>query len=129
VQAGPYPVSTTLAATILGVVLVVGVFAGRAKARWTLLVAGLAAVLAVGIVVTATTGVPAGDDAAEITALYQLTLPLAVAFAAGWLCARGSWLRRLLVVGIAAVLLATFPYTAAGQATAESLLTSDEVSP
>jgi hypothetical protein len=47
---------------------------------------------------------------------------------AGWLCARGSWLRRLLVVGVAAVLLATFPYAAAGRATADTLLGSTEVS-
>jgi hypothetical protein len=123
-------VSTTVAAIVLGAVLLVGVLAGRAKARWTLLVAGLVAVLAVGIVVTATTGVPVGDDpAVEIAALYVLTVPLAVAFLAGWLCARGSWLRRLLVIGVAAVLLATFPYDAAGRFTADSLLGSTEVSP
>lgn len=129
-QAGPYPVSTTVAAIVLGVVLVVGVVAGRAKARWTLLVTGLVAALALGIVVTATVGVPAGaDSATEIAALYQFALPLAVAFVAGWLCARGSWLRRLLVVGVAALLLASFPYAAAGRATADTLLESTEVHP
>jgi peptidoglycan/LPS O-acetylase OafA/YrhL len=130
VQAGDLPVSTTVAAIVLGVVLLVGIFAGRAKARWTLLVAGLAAVLVLAIAVTAATGGPAGDaSAAEITALYQLALPLGVAFAAGWLCARGSWLRRLLVLGVAALLLASFPYVAAGQATADTLLGSSEVNP
>jgi hypothetical protein len=130
VQAGSYSVPTTVAAIALAVVFLVGIAAGRAKARWTLLAAGLVAVLAVGIVVTAVAGGPVGDaPAAEITALYQLAVPLGVAFAAGWLCAHGSWVRRLLVVATAAVLLAFFPYAAAGQATADSLLGASEVSP
>ena len=125
VQAGPYSVSTPVAAVVLGVVLLLGVLAARAKARWTLLLAGLAGALVVGIVVNAAGGGPPGDDsAAEITALYQVSVPLAVPFAAGWLCGRGSWLRRLVVVAVAAVLLASFPYAAAGQATADTLLRS-----
>jgi hypothetical protein len=130
VQAGPYSVPTLVAAIVVLVVLLFGVAAGRAKSRWTLLIAGLVAALVVGIVVTAVGGVPADHGpATEITALYRLAVPLAVPFVAGWLCARGSWTRRLVVLAVAAGLLAFFPYAAAGQATADSLLTSPEVSP
>lgn len=119
---GPYP-STTVAVIVLGGVLLVGVAAGRSKGRWALLVGGLVTVVVLGFAVNAATGGPPGDDpVAEITALYQLALPLAVAFVAGWLAARGSWLYRLLVLAVAAVLLASFPYVAAGQATADTLL-------
>lgn len=115
-----------VAAVVLLVVLLVGVAAGRAKGRWTLLAAGLCGVLVVGAVLTALTGGPPGDDPAlEITALYTVTVPLAVAYAAGWLCGRGSWLRRFLVLGVAALLLAAFPYAAAGQLTADSLLSAE----
>ncbi|OLT20385.1 hypothetical protein BJF78_09815 [Pseudonocardia sp. CNS-139] len=124
-QVGPYPVSIPVAAVVLAVVLLIGVAAGRAKGRLVLLVVGLVTVVVFGIVVNAATGGPPGDDpAAEVTALYQFALPPAVAFTAGWLCAHGSWLRRLVVLALAAVLLASFPYVAAGRATADSLLGS-----
>jgi hypothetical protein len=116
-----------VAAVVLLVVLLVGVAAGRAKkGRWTLLAAGLGGVLVVGAALTALTGGPPGDDPAlEITSLYTVTVPLAVAYAAGWLCGHGSWLRRFIVLGVAALLLAAFPYAAAGQLTADSLLSAE----
>lgn len=120
---GPYSVSTAVAGIVVVVALLIGVAAGRAKRRWTLLIGGLVVVLVLGIALVAVSGGPAGDDpAVEITELYTVTVPFGVAYAAGWLCGRGSWLRRLVVLGIAAVLLAVFPYAAAGQVTADSLL-------
>jgi peptidoglycan/LPS O-acetylase OafA/YrhL len=120
---GPYTVSTGVAGIVLVVVLLIGVAAGRAKRRLTLLVAGLAVGLVLGIAVVAVSGGPAGDDpAVEITELYTVIVPLGVAYAAGWLSGRGSWLRRLVVLGAAALLLGVFPYAAAGRATADSLL-------
>lgn len=122
-SAGPYEVSVAVAAAVLLGVLLVGVGASRAKSRWTLLATGLVAILVAGIVLVAVADDPAGDDpGTEIAALYTVTVPLAVAFVAGWLAAKGSWLRRFVVVGVAALLLAAFPYAAAGQATAEALL-------
>jgi hypothetical protein len=122
-SAGPFPVATAVTVGVLLLVLVVGVGAGRAKGRWTLLAAGIAAIAAVGIVLTAVGGGPGTEDpGAELTALYTITVPLVLAYLAGWLAAHGSWLRRLVVVGVAALLLAAFPYTAAGQATADAFL-------
>mgnify|MGYP007039486919 CR=1 FL=1 len=109
-----------VAGAVLLAVLLVGVLAGRAKRRLTLLVAGLVAVVGAGIAVTGMTS--AGTDrVAQLTTLYAVALPLAVAFAAGWLCGRGSWLKRLLVIAVAAVLLAAFPYPDAARATAAAL--------
>jgi hypothetical protein len=113
--------SASVAAVVLLVVLVIGVVAGRAKRRVTLLVAGLAAVLVAGFLVGMTTTPAGADRAGQLTALYAVALPLAAAFLAGWLCGRGSWLKRLVVIGVAAVLLAAFPYAEAGRATAEVL--------
>jgi peptidoglycan/LPS O-acetylase OafA/YrhL len=117
------PATTGVAVVVLLAVLLVGVVTGRAKGRWTLLVAGLVGVLVLGAVLTALSGGPPGDDpAAEITALYTVAVPLGVAYTAGWLCGRGTWLRRFVVLGVAALLLAAFPYAAAGQLTADTLL-------
>jgi hypothetical protein len=120
---GPLPVATAVTAAVLLGVLVVGVIAGRAKGRWTLLAAGIAAIFTVGIVLTAVSGGPDSEDpAVELAALYTVTVPLVLAYVAGWLAAYGSWWRRVLVVGVAALLLAAFPYAAAGQATADAFL-------
>jgi hypothetical protein len=108
-------------AAILLAVLLVGVVAGRAKQRLTLLVAGVVAVAVAGSVLTWMTTPPGTDRAGQLTALYAVSVPLAVAYVAGWLCGRGSWFKRLLVVGAAAVLLAVFPYAEAAQATAAAL--------
>jgi hypothetical protein len=113
--------SPGVAALVLLVVLLVGVAAGRAKQRLTLLLAGLVALAVVGAVLTSLSQ-PAGlTSAAGMTALYGVALPLVVAFAAGWLAARGTWFRRLLVIAVAALLLAAFPYDVAGRATADAL--------
>ena len=122
-SAGPFPVATAVTGAVLLVVLGVGVAAGRAKGRWTLLAAGIVVIGAVGIVLTAVGRAPATEDpGAELAALYTITVPLALAYAAGWLAAKGSWLRRFLVVGVAALLFAAFPYAAAGRATADAFL-------
>lgn len=120
---GPFPVATAVTVAVLLVVLVIGVAAGRAKSRWTLLAAGIVAIAAVGVVLTAVGGGPASDDpGAELAALYTVTVPLVIAYLAGWLVVHGSWLRRFLVVAAATLLLAVFPYAAAGQATADAFL-------
>jgi hypothetical protein len=127
-----HPVITTgivVNLTVLAAVLLLGVAAGRAKGRWTLLLVGLVGAAVLGIALTASTGVtnlPADteDPAVELAALYSVTVPLAVAFLAGWLCGRASWARRLVVVVIAALVLAAFPYQAAGRLTAERLAAS-----
>ena len=122
-SAGPVEVSTVVAGAVLLVALFIGVAAGRAKGRWSLLVTGLLAITVVGVVLTAVGRAPAVEDpAAELTALYTVTVPFAVAYVGGWLAARGPWLRRFLVVGGAALLLAAFPYAAAGRATADAFL-------
>ncbi len=122
-SAGSFPVATAVTGAVLLVVLLVGVAAGRAKTRWTLLAAGIVGIGAVGIVLTAVGGAPATEEpAAELAALYTITVPLVIAYTAGWLAVRGSWLRRLLVVGVAALLLVAFPYAAAGRATADAFL-------
>jgi hypothetical protein len=122
-SAGPLPVATVVTGAVLIVVLVVGVAAGRAKGRWTLLAAGIVGILAVGVVLTAIGGGPDTDDpAAELAALYTVTVPLVLAYVAGWLASRGSWVRRFLVVAVAVLLLAAFPYAAAGKATADAFL-------
>jgi hypothetical protein len=122
--------SPGVAILVLLVVLLVGVAAGRTKRRWTLLLAGLLGVLVVGIVITALAE-PAGthDPAAEITALYTVAVPLAVSFTAGWLCGRGTWFRRLVVLGVAVLLLAAFPYAAAGRVTADTLFRAPAAAP
>lgn len=120
---GPFPVATAVTLAVLVVVLVIGVAAGRAKGRWTLLAAGVVVLAAAGVVLTAVDGGPDTDDpGAELAALYTITVPLAIAFLAGWLLAHGSWLRRFLIVAAATLLLAVFPYAAAGQATADAFL-------
>ncbi len=112
------------ALVLLGV-LVVGVLAGRAKGRLGLLLGGLLAVLAVAVVVAGVSGAdlsaPPDVLGPRLGDVYAVVLPPAIAFVAGWLAARGTWFRRALVVGIAVLLLAAFPYAAAGAATAEAL--------
>jgi hypothetical protein len=120
---GAGPTDPVVAGSVLLVVLLVGVGAGRAKQRLTLLVAGIVAVAVAGYVLTSMTTSPTLDRASWWTTLYGAALPLAVAFVAGWLCGRGSWIKRLLVLAAAAILLAAFPYAEAGRATAAALLT------
>ena len=122
---GSFPVPVALTGAVLIGVLLIGIAAGRAKGRWTLLVAGPVAILAAGIVLTAVDGGPDTEDpAVELTALYIITVPLVLAYVAGWLAARGSWMRRFLIVAAAVLLFAVFPYEAAGQATADAFLRS-----
>jgi len=117
------PYATAVTGAVLLGVLLVGVAVGRAKGRWSLLAAGIVIIAAVGVVLTAVGGGPPTDDpGAELTALYTITLPLVIAYVAGWLVVRGGWLRRVLVIAVGAVLLVAFPYAAAGQATADVFL-------
>jgi hypothetical protein len=126
--------SLALAAAVLVLVLLIGVAAGRATSRWSLLLAGLVVAVVLGAVITGVTGAgdPPGaaeDPGAELGALYSVTVPLVVAFGAGWLCGRGTWFRRLVVLGVAALLFAAFPYAEAGRLTADTLLTPGVVVP
>jgi nicotinamide riboside transporter PnuC len=117
------PYAPAVTGAVLLAVLLVGLAAGRAKGRWTLLVAGIVVIAAVGVVLTAVGGTPTAEEpAAELTALYTITLPLVITYVAGWLLARGSWLRRFLVIAVGALLLVAFPYAVAGQATADAFL-------
>ena len=113
--------TTGVAVAVLLVVLLMGVAAGRSKRRMSLLVTGLVAVIVLGVAATAVTGGPDPSRAAAIARLYTSVVPLAVAFLAGWLCGKASWFGRLIVIAVAALLLAAFPYVAAGRATAELL--------
>jgi hypothetical protein len=125
--------SPGVAGLVLVLVLLVGVAAGRTKRRWALLVTGLLGVLVFGVLVIAVAGAPdpavPGDRAAEITAFYTVVVPLLVAFAAGWLCGRAGWVQRLVVVAVAALVVAAFPYAPAGRFTADSLLGSSVAVP
>lgn len=107
------------AAVVLLVVFVIGVATGSSKRRWGLLLVGVIVIAVVGFAVTATTSGAVGTRAEDIARLYSTALPPLVAFLAGWICARGSWFTRVVVVAAAALLLAAFPYPAAGRATAE----------
>lgn len=113
-------------AVVLVVVFVVGVLAGVAKQRLGLLLVGLVAVVVVGLVVAGITGLdlagPRDAVAARLAAVYAAVLPPAIAFVAGWLATRGTWFRRALTVGVAVLVLAAFPYAAAGAATAGVLV-------
>lgn len=117
------PYAPAVTGAVLLVVLMIGVLTGRAKSRWTMLAAGIVVIVAVGVVLTAVGGGPVTEDpGAELTALFTITLPLLIAYVAGWLVVRGGWLRRFLVIAIGALLLVAFPYAAAGQATADAFL-------
>jgi hypothetical protein len=107
------------AAVVLLVVFVIGVAVGSSKRRWGLLLAGVVAIAVIGFAVTATTTGAVSTRAEDIARLYSTALPPLVAFLAGWICARGSWFTRVVVVAAAALMLAAFPYPAAGRATAE----------
>jgi hypothetical protein len=110
--------SSALAGAVLLGALLIGVLAGRAKQRVTFLVFGLLGVVGAVIALNAFTRPPTVDRAAEFTGLYLLGLPLLTAYLAGWLCARGSWFGRLLVVVAAVALVLVFPYAQAGRSTA-----------
>jgi len=117
------PYAPAVTGAVLLVVLLIGVVAGRAKGRWSLLAAGIVVIAAAGVVLTAVGDTPASEDpAAELTALLTITLPLVIAYVAGWLVVRGGWLRRFLVIAVGALLLVAFPYAAAGQAAADAFL-------
>jgi hypothetical protein len=117
------PYAPAVTGAVLLAVLLIGIVAGRAKSRWTVLAAGIVVIAAVGVVLTAIGGAPPTDDpVAELTALYTITLPLVIAYVAGWLVVRGGWLRRFLVIAVSALLIVVFPYAAAGQATADAFL-------
>jgi hypothetical protein len=109
------------AAVVLLVLFVIGVAVGSAKRRWGLLLAGILAIAALGFVVTAATTGAVSTRAEDLARLYSTALPPLVTFLAGWICARGSWFTRVVVVAAAALVLAAFPYPAAGRATAEVL--------
>jgi hypothetical protein len=115
------PNSSAVAGAVLLGVLVIGVLAGRAKQRLTLLLFGLVALVGLGIAVNALMRPPVGDRAAQFTGLYLLGLPLVAAYLAGWLCGRGGWVKRLVVVAVAAALVLLFPYAQVGEATAALL--------
>lgn len=112
---------TGVAAVVLLAVLVVGVAVGRSRRRFGLLVVGIIAIAVIGFLVTAATSGPVSTRAADIARLYTTAVPPLVAFVAGWLCARGSWFTRIVVIAAAALLLAAFPYANAGDATAKLL--------
>lgn len=105
-----------VAAIVLFVVLLAGVAVGRSRGRWTLLIAGLIAIAAAGVIITSTGGIP--DKAASMARFYTIVVPVGAAYIAGWLCARGSWFKRLIVLAAAALLVAVFPFDAAGKASA-----------
>lgn len=113
-------------AAVLVAVFVLGVLAGLAKKRAGLLLGGLLAVVVLGLVVAGVSGVdlsgPREDVAARLAGVYAAVLPPAIAFVTGWLATRGTWFRRALVVGVGVLLLAAFPYAAAGAATAGALV-------
>ena len=105
----------TSALVLLGV-FVAGVLAGRSKRRFVLLLAGIVVAVVASAVLTGVTA--PGGRADEWTRLLTTAVPPLVAYLAGWLCARGSWFLRIVVVAAAAVLLASFPYAVAGGAVA-----------
>lgn len=106
----------TSALVLLGA-FVIGVLAGRAERRFVLLLAGVAVAVVASAVLAGVTAVPAGR-ADEWTRLLTVAVPPLVGFLAGWVCARGSWFTRIVVVAAAAILLASFPYAVAGAAVA-----------
>lgn len=112
-----------LSVAALLAVLVVGLLAGRARNRLVLLAVGLVVFVVIG---TPIVGVPdlAGPRdalAAQFAAVYSVVLPPTIAFVTGWLLVRGSWLRRAVVLAVAVLVLAAFPYAVAGAATAGAL--------
>lgn len=113
-------------AAVLLAVFVVGLVAGLAKQRVALLLVGLVAVVVLGLVVAGITGLDPGGPreavAARLADVYAAVLPPATAFVTGWLVTRGTWFRRALTVGVAVLVLAAFPYAAAGAATAGVLV-------
>ncbi len=115
------PGQNALAAGVLLVVLVIGFLAGRAKKRFGLLIGGVVGLIVVGVVLTVLTGVRMEDRLAWAATLLPLTVPLLVAFLAGWLSARAGWFMKVVIVAAAVILLAAFPYAAASETTARLL--------
>lgn len=109
-----------VATVVLFAVFVAGVLAGRAKRRFGLLLGGLVALVVAGALVAGVHG-GAADRAGAFAALLATIVPLLVSYLAGWLCARATWFARVVVVAVAALLLAAFPYPAAGAAVARLL--------
>lgn len=110
-------------AVLVGVALV-GLVAGFSKGRVGLLLAGLVAAVVIGLLVVGVPDLAGPRDVAgaRLADLYGLVLPPAVAYVTGWLVARGTWFRRVVVVGVSVLVLAAFPYAAAGAATAGALV-------
>ena len=121
-------VPTGVGAVVLLVVLVVGVAVGRSNRRFGLLLVGIIVIAVVGFVVTAATSGAVSTRAADIARLYSTAVPPLVVFVAGWICARGSWFTRIVVIAAAALLLAAFPYARAGDATAGLLPQASAIS-
>ena len=106
------------------VALIAGLAAGRAKkGRWSLLLGGVFAI----VVVTALSALvshrldaaaPAEVIADQLAGLYEIAVPVLIAYLAGWLCGRARWGWRLAVIAIAVVLLAALPYPELGRMTA-----------
>lgn len=114
------------AALVLLVVLLIGVAMGRSRARFLLLFAGLVAIGAGAVILASVGGSP--DKAAAMARFYTIFVPVGTALLAGWLCAKGSWFKRLIVLALAAILVAVFPSDAAGRASA-GLIKAAPVSP
>ncbi|MFC4942211.1 hypothetical protein [Pseudonocardia sp. GCM10023141] len=105
-----------VAAIVLAAVLLIGVVVGRSRGRFLLLLGGLVAIGVAGVVIAYTGGT--ADKAAAMVRFYSIVVPVGAAFLAGWLCARGSLFKRLVVIAAAAILVAVFPFDAAGKASA-----------
>lgn len=116
------PGQNTLAVVVLVVVLVIGFLAGRSKKRFGALIVGLLVLVVAGVALTTLTGVRMEDRPAWIGALLPLTVPLLVAFLAGWFAARAGWFLRVAIVVVAVVVLVAFPYAAVTEATARLLV-------
>lgn len=113
------------AAVLLGVLLV-GVLVARSKRRAGLLLAGILVLGGAPLLLALVVGgldVASGPErlGGELAAVYAIAVPLVVAFVAGWFCGRGTWFMRLVVIAVAALLLAAFPYDVVGRVTADAV--------
>lgn len=104
--------------------LVAGWAAGRAKkGRWSLLVGGVAAIVVVSLLSALAAqrvdaAAPAEVMAEQLAGVYEVAVPVLVAYLAGWLCGRARWGWRLAVITVAVVVLAALPYPELGRITA-----------